>query len=70
MRHGSQNALFPVEAARPLPLVFSRRFVDGDGLPLVDAFVRPVAVERLLDPLVARDFAGVRQLAGHRDGAR
>lgn len=67
VRYISQNALFPVEAARPLSFVVSRHFGNRQIFPLHWQVTTVVKV--LVNPLVAGDLAGVRQLAGHRYGA-
>lgn len=66
----AQNALSPVEAAGPLSLVLAQRFIDDELFPRVGGrdWLVATAVEVLVNPLVVCDFAGVRQLAGHRNG--
>lgn len=68
VRYISQNALFPVEAARPLSFVVSRHFSDCQIFPLVNGHDRQVTtgVKVSVNPLVAGDLARVRQLAAHR----
>lgn len=68
VRYVSQNALFPVEAARPLSFVVSWHFSNCQLFPLVNGHDWQVTTvgEVLVNPLVVGDLASVRQLAGHR----